>query len=827
MYKKIGVILCFLFGMTVLFAEVADNWYVQKPIRGIHFEGLEHVSKAELDEIFSSYRGKKWSDDVYWEILQKLYALDYFSEIVPKAIPADPDYESVLLQFSVKEQPAIIGIKFTGNNRLRSGDLLSKILLKKGDIYNEIKLKTDEESLRKYYLEKGYAAVQLSSKVDKTADGIIIHFTITEGKQTVVSEIHFEGNTVATEKTLKKTLASQEVRFLTAGIFKESNLEIDKTAIHNYYAERGYIDAHVENIIQKIDDKTNPQKNLVSLTYVIMEGQQYLFGGVTISGNRLFSTKELESKISLKKGAVLDMTLFESGFQAIADTYFENGYTSNHITKEEHRDPSTKEVSFTITIIERARSHIENIFIRGNKKTKDSVILREMLLEPGDVFSKSKFTDSLRNLFNLRYFSSIVPDIQPGSEQDLIDIVLNLEEQSTANIQFGITFSGASTANSFPLSLFVQWEERNFLGRGSSISVNGSVATDTQSLKANYTENWFLGTPLTVGFDFGITHKYLYSNQDVLYPMFTDKDAKASKGLVPPDPFSTWEEYEANPTLAEAYKMKYNRLELDFGMHTGYSWFPRYAMITLRGGINFSLVKNFYNADLYRPSDFAVRNQQRRWSLSNVFWTGVSFDNRDFAYDPSKGWFLSEKISFFGLLPKIEDEYFFRSETKGELYFTLLNYPVSPVWNLKFVLAFYSSFSFQLPYPKQAIGENSKLLVDGIFAGFGWTSLGMAGTGDVLIQHRAEFRWPLAHGILSFDFFFDAAAVKQDLKSLKKLTINDYYFSFGPCLRFTLPQFPLRLMFANTFRSNNWKPYWGNGKGADWKFVLSFNTPNL
>ena len=70
-------------------------------------------------------------------------------------------------------------------------------------------------------------------------------------------------------------------------------------------------------------------------------------------------------------------------------------------------------------------------------------------------------------------------------------------------------------------------------------------------------------------------------------------------------------------------------------------------------------------------------------------------------------------------------------------------------------------------------------------------------------------------------------AVKQDLQDLKSLSINDYYFSFGPGLRFSIPQFPLRLMLANTFKSVNGKPVWGNGKGADWRFVLSFNIPNL
>ena len=152
---------------------------------------------------------------------------------------------------------------------------------------------------------------------------------------------------------------------------------------------------------------------------------------------------------------------------------------------------------------------------------------------------------------------------------------------------------------------------------------------------------------------------------------------------------------------------------------------------------------------------------------------------------------------------------------------------MSEIWNLKFVLAFYSGFSFQLPMPNSIISESSKLGIDGMFTGRGWMTLGGTGKGNVLLNHWVEFRWPLAHGILSFDFFLDSAAVKKNLADLKTLSINDYYFSFGPGLRFVIPQFPLRLMFANTFKAENGKMKWGNGKGADWRFVLSFSIPNL
>ena len=813
MLKKVIAVTILLLSVNFLWAQAPDNWYENKPISSIVFQGLNSVSKSELDGIFDSFKGKPFSDETYSEILQKLYALDYFSDIVPKAMPADIDYQYVRLEFDVTEKPVIALIKITGNHQISRGDLLSKILLKKGDIYNDIKKNSDEQTIKNYYIEKGYATVSVTSNVsDNPQGGLTLEFTITEGKQTIVSSVSFQGNTAVGEKALKGVLVTKPAKFLVKGIFKEAALEEDKAAIQQFYGERGYIDAHVENIVRDIDTESDSQKNMVKLTYVIMEGEQYTYGGTTFEGNKIFSTEDLTAKIRLAPGAVLNMTKFEQGFQAVADTYFENGYTSNYINRAMQRDSATKKASFVITIVERSRSHIENIIIRGNKRRKDAGIRRELLFEPGDVFSKSKFTDSLRNLFNLRYFSTVVPDVQPGSEQDLIDVILNVEEQSTASIQFGVTFSGVSDADSFPLSLFVQWQERNLAGRGNELSVNATAATDKQTIQLGYAENWFLGHPLTVGFDLAFTHKSLFDYQDVVFPY---------------GPFKSRAEFEQNKDLANAYRMRYDRMETTFGIHTGYRWYPRYCTITLRGGINFSLGKNFYNTALYRAADPTVRRQQAQWRLSNSFWTRLSFDGRDLAYDPGKGWFLSEQVSFFGLIPKAEDEYFFRSESKAEAYFTLVNHPVSEIWNLKFVLAFYSGFSFQLPMPNSIISESSKLGIDGMFTGRGWMTLGGTGKGNVLLNHWVEFRWPLAHGILSFDFFLDSAAVKKNLTDLKTLSINDYYFSFGPGLRFVIPQFPLRLMFANTFKAENGKMKWGNGKGADWRFVLSFSIPNL
>ncbi len=824
MRTKLIALLVMLFCVIGLHAQVADDWYQNKTIRAITFEGLKNVARTELDGLLSSFRGKPYTDELYWDILQKLFALEYFDDITPVALPGDAERNSVVLQFQLVEKPVIKEIRFRGNSQIRTPDLLDKITLKERDIYNELKTRLDERALRDFYLEKGYAGIKVVSTATANQDkSITLEFQITEGKQTVVSAILFEGNSVMATRTLKSALSLKEARLLSLGTFREASLEADKLAIRNYYIERGYVDAIVETVIREVDTETNPEKNLLTLTFVIKEGEQYTYGGTTIEGNKIFSTEDLLSRIRMKEGDVLNLSRFNAGYQSVADLYFENGYTSNYINRQEIRDNDRKRISYKIVVVERERSHVENIIIKGNERTKDQVILREFTLEPGDIFSKTKLLDSIRNLYNTRYFSIVAPDIVQGSEENLLDVIVALEEQSTASLQFGITFSGVTDADTFPLSIFFQWEDKNFMGNGQTVSANLTASPDTQSLQLGFAENWFMGTPLTVGFNLSLAHKRLYAYQDVLYPIFSDDDYDDANGKVPPDPFSTWEEYEAASSLDDAFRMQYDRWELGFGTSTGYRWYPAFAMLTLRGGVNFSLVQNVFDPLLYRPADRKIRDSQGRWNWNNSIWTKLSLDDRDVNYDPSKGWFFSEQITLYGLIPTLENEYYYRSDSKAEGYITLVDYPVTDVWSLKFVLGAYTGFSFLNPVGESVLGDSSKLYIDGMFNGRGWNSLYSTVRGQAMINHWLELRMPLAPGVLAADFYFDAAAVKDDLSAMSSLSLNDYYFSYGPSLRFSIPQFPLRLMFANTFRIQD-----GNYvKDKDWQFVLSFNIPNL
>ena len=151
MLKK-NIILIFLMSIFCfsMFAQVAEDWYKDKEIVSFKFKGLRAVQASDLSGIFSKYKGKKFSDEIYLEMLQHLYDLDYFVDIQPQAVPADPSYSYVRLEFYFIEKPFVKKIKFTGNNATRAGTLLEKCSLKKDSIYNEDKLQSDLLAIKSY-----------------------------------------------------------------------------------------------------------------------------------------------------------------------------------------------------------------------------------------------------------------------------------------------------------------------------------------------------------------------------------------------------------------------------------------------------------------------------------------------------------------------------------------------------------------------------------------------------------------------------------------------------------------------------------------------------
>ena len=180
-------------------------------------------------------------------------------------------------------------------------------------------------------------------------------------------------------------------------------------------------------------------------------------------------------------------------------------------------------------------------------------------------------------------------------------------------------------------------------------------------------------------------------------------------------------------------------------------------------------------------------------------------------------------MGWYGLIPGVEHEFYARTDTKLEAYLKLFDIPLfKGYWNFKGVLAAYTGITGLFPIPGTLFGDSSKVYIDGMFNGRGWTDIYNDVRGKAMLSNRVELRLPIFQGVIGVDGFFDAVAVKDEFSDLFSLKMDDVYFSFGPGLRFLVPQFPLHLLFANKFRVQDGEVQWED----TWQFVLSFNITN-
>ncbi|MCR5219111.1 outer membrane protein assembly factor BamA [Treponema sp.] len=796
-----------------------EEWYYDKPVKSITFKNLKNIKEKDLEGITSSYIDKNCNDELIVELYGKMFALEYFQDVSIQAQPGKDKGKSVNLVISVIELPVVNKIYFKGNSDLHNSELKEVISLKEKDVFNESKLYIDERSVRNHYIDSGYNEAVVKVSKEETAEGVNVFFQISEGNKTVVKEIKFNGNVVVTAKTLKSKISLKEAGLFSEGAFQESALTADTKAIVEYYKDRGYVDARVLNVKQDHVLNKKKQREEIYLTFEIQEGSQYTFGGITFTGNKVFSTDTLNELVYLKTGDIYKESRFLRTRWAVQNLYYENGYTSNQFVPEVNKDTDNKVISYIFRIYENPRSHVEHVIINGNTKTKDYVIRREIPLEPGDIFSNAKIMTAFRSLNNLQYFSSVQPDVQQGSESDLVDIIFNVEEQGTTQLDFGFTFSGMSDPDAFPVALYAKIQNSNVFGEGRTLSLGTTLSTTEQSVNLGYGQSWLFGKPISVGFNIGYSHSTNYALRNFF-------------------------DYYSGTINDDNYYMEYEQHEFSLGTSLGYRWVKDYGTFALKGGVTGSIIDNIYDDEAFVPYDSSISQYCDNWEPKNSVWSSFSFDARDSSYDPSTGWFGSQRLAWYGLLPQGflpfapdwgEKEFYLRTDTKLERYFTLLNLPVSETWNFKLVLMGYTGLSMQFPFFDSSIKRSNQLYIDGMFNGRGWEIYNTdAGRGCTVWSNYLELRMPLVPGVLAIDGFFDAIAIKDSVDDFfNNLCEDDWYYSFGPSIRFTIPQLPIRLLFANTFKVENGEVVWcdqdGDPNSNKWysNFHFKFSFTNI
>ena len=559
------------------------------------------------------------------------------------------------------------------------------------------------------------------------------------------------------------------------------------------------------------------------ITIVIEEGKPWKFGGITFEGNKIYSDSELQSLVQQKIGDTFNQTQFQMDYQRITDLYFENGYIFNSFVYDEIKDDENKSVSYKVTITERDRAHIENIIIRGNDKTKSYVIRREIPLDEGEVFSKKKIMQGVMNLHNLQFFDAVEPNTYPGSEDGLMDLVIDVSEGKTSDISFGLSFSGGPD---FPISGQVKWNDRNFLGRNQTLGVDVSVSPDIQNVNLRFTEPRLFGLRWSGGVYMGWSHNI---NRRI------DQDLDGN-GIA--DPYNTWQEYdETGQVVPEDYQMEYYSHNLHTGFNTGYTWITNLGRVGVSGGLNLNWEYVIYDSTVYRPLNPDIRDNYRTWKYDDSISTRVVWDTTDITANPTKGFLLSERLIFAGILPQSRRD-FIKSISRFNYNLKLFDVPVGKKGGaFKSILYLNTVFQglFDKPWTDATVDrQRDGFYIDGMFVARGWD----ASTGYKYIwNNTVQLKFPIVKGIIAMDIFFDAVGAWvtdrgafETSNALLNMNIADWRFSMGIGPRFDNPQFPIGIYLVKKFRWDsdgniNWNPEPDSTEIKSWNMdlVIAFN----
>ena len=762
--------------------------------------------------------------------------------------------DGVKVRIFCEERPSVSQIVFKGLDKVQETDLRDKMMLKTGDAFRQDLLDKSLPAIRKRYFEAGLANCVLKCKVEqdkKKKDGsVMVTILVDEGESIKVQKITVLGAKKIPEYELRGVLSLKEEGPFSQGDYKQDVFREDKEKILMYYRQNGYLDAEFVDEENQISYEWNdPEANedrarSIYITLKISEGERYYFDGYRITGvtgtvgskekGTLITKERVEAGLELMpqsasvvdnlSGAlgvdddtdvVFDNTLFEKDRHGIAFLYAGQGHVFARVTptkKIEEREKviggkkvKRKYVSYDLDVFEGGEAHIEKIFIRGCKKTKEYVVRREVLMKEdvNELFDSYKVQRTREILFNLGYFKEVNIEMRPGSAPDKVNILIDVEEQSTGSISLG---GGYGTTSGF--SIFATLGDKNFLGRGENAQIKVEYGPQKTNLTLSYTIPWLFGYPVSL--------------ETAVYYSLTK--------------YSTTSLFESDDDYAY-YKMQ------TFGYYVGPSYqFWYYYGVSLLWDQSWSSIVNPDGSckdEIFKQQKLGLQEERKiraRFSRNTI----------DNAFYPTRGTNSVFSISFVGGPIIGGNSHFVKYEPGVDLYYTPFHLPFLDKYPCVIELRGSGEF-ITPPFNRGAVQRKQDRFYndwvksgDRVYIGGppgmgtnavlrGWDS-----TSDPLpeswqyglyhcVTYGAEFRVPLQPQYVWFVLFFDAGAAFTDrfwsqtlsesdaltasrdkksgnLRDIRDITqsgIMSYFrYSYGFGFKIQIPMMPLRFWFA-------------------------------
>jgi outer membrane protein insertion porin family len=461
----------------------------------VQFRGNRKVEDDAIRVNLISRVGAKLDPAKLREDIRAMWKMGFFDDI---RVEAERTAQGGLtLTFAVAEKPSVRKVLVSGNDELELEKINEVLDLKRDAILDVAKVKKNREKVQNLYVEKGYylAAVDYQVRPVNEAE-VDVWYVVDERSKVEIRQVTFIGNERVTDDELSSVIATRPGGFFSflsdTGIFQEEAFERDLLLITAYYYDRGFINVK----LGAPQIRLSRDKRYMYLAIPIEEGPVFRIGTIDFKGDLIGPKADYYKRLQVKPGEIFNRSKVGQDIERLTDYYRDQGYAYVNPTPVTNVDLDKRTVALTFEIEKGKKVYIERINVRGNSKTRDKVIRREMKIAEGELYSETAIEISRRQVTALGYFDKVDISKKRGSTDEFMEVNVEVGERPTGTFQIG---AGFSSVENFIAQ--AQISQNNLFGRGQTLALSAQLSGLRQLFLLRFIEPYFFDTEWTFAFD--------------------------------------------------------------------------------------------------------------------------------------------------------------------------------------------------------------------------------------------------------------------------------------------------------------------------------------
>ncbi len=460
-------------------------------IKAIRVSGNQRIEPETIASYLVVHPGDRADPQLLDIGLKTLFNTGLFADVVLQMQPDD----SLLIE--VQENPIVNRVILEGNRRVKEDKITKEVQLTARSVFTRAKAQADVQRVIEVYRRGGRFAATVTPKVTPLEQNRVdVIYEIDEGPKTGVAKINFSGNKQFSSGELRGAILTKESRwwrfFSSNSNYDPDRLEFERDLLRQFYANNGYADFQVISAVAEL----TPDRKDFFITFTVDEGEKYTVGEVKVKTSLAkLDENALENFVPIKPGETYNGERIEKATESITFATGSSGYAFVDVEPRLDRHPDTRTIDITFEVNEGPRVYVERINIKGNTRTLDKVVRREIRVAEGDPFNRVLIDRSKSRIRALDYFTEVEIEEKPGSAPDRTELDVAVKEKATGSFSVGV---GISSTENFIVDFSV--EERNLMGRGQTLRFRVQTSSRTRLVDIRFTQPYFLDRNMAAGF---------------------------------------------------------------------------------------------------------------------------------------------------------------------------------------------------------------------------------------------------------------------------------------------------------------------------------------